>query len=72
VLGGYHLRSTGPDQLRALIAEFRRLGIEKVAPTHCTGDPAIEMFAAEYGDDFIRAGAGLVIDIEASPTSGTR
>ena len=72
MLGGYHLRSTGPDQLRALIAEFRRLGIEKVAPTHCTGDPAIEMFAAEYGDDFIRAGAGLVIDIEASPTSGTR
>lgn len=72
VLGGYHLRSTGPDQLRALIAEFRRLGVEKVAPTHCTGDPAIEMFAAEYGDDFIRAGAGLVIDIEASPGPGSR
>jgi len=72
VMGGYHLRGAGPDQLRALIAEFRRLGIEKVAPTHCTGDPAIEMFAAEYGDDFIRAGAGLVIDIEASPASGSR
>jgi 7,8-dihydropterin-6-yl-methyl-4-(beta-D-ribofuranosyl)aminobenzene 5'-phosphate synthase len=72
VLGGYHLRSTGPDQLRALIAEFRRLGIENVAPTHCTGDPAIEMFAAEYGDDFIRGGAGLVISVEAPQASGSR
>lgn len=71
VLGGFHLRSSGPDQLQALIAEFRRLGVESVAPTHCTGDPAIEMFAAEYGDDFIRAGVGLVIGVEASPASGS-
>lgn len=70
VLGGFHLRSSGPEQLRALIAEFRRLGVEKVAPTHCTGDPAIEMFAAEYGADFIRAGVGLVIGVEAIPASG--
>jgi 7,8-dihydropterin-6-yl-methyl-4-(beta-D-ribofuranosyl)aminobenzene 5'-phosphate synthase len=70
VLGGFHLRQSGPDQLRSLIAEFRRLGVEKVAPSHCSGDPAIEMFAAEYGDDFIRGGAGLVLSVEASPTSG--
>lgn len=70
-LGGFHLLNMGPDQLRALMAEFRRLGVEKVAPTHCSGDSAIEMFAAEYGDDFIRAGVGLVISVEAIPPSGS-
>jgi 7,8-dihydropterin-6-yl-methyl-4-(beta-D-ribofuranosyl)aminobenzene 5'-phosphate synthase len=64
VLGGFHLRNSGPEQLRALIAEFRRLGVERVAPCHCTGDPAIEMFSAEYGKNFIRAGVGLVISVE--------
>jgi 7,8-dihydropterin-6-yl-methyl-4-(beta-D-ribofuranosyl)aminobenzene 5'-phosphate synthase len=69
VLGGFHLRRSAPEELRALIAEFRRLGVEGVAPCHCTGDRAIEMFAAEYGESFIRAGAGLVIHAElpASP-----
>jgi 7,8-dihydropterin-6-yl-methyl-4-(beta-D-ribofuranosyl)aminobenzene 5'-phosphate synthase len=71
-LGGFHLLNMGPEQLRALTAEFRRLGVEKVAPTHCTGDSAIELFAAEYGEDFVRAGAGLVIDMEASSASGNR
>ncbi len=71
-LGGFHLLNMGPEQLRALIAEFRQLGVQKVAPTHCTGDTAIETFAAEYGDNFIRAGVGLVISVEAIPTSGSR
>lgn len=71
-LGGFHLLNMGPEQLRALTAEFRQLGVEKVAPTHCTGDPAIEMFAAQYGDDFVPVGAGLVIGVEAAPGSGSR
>jgi 7,8-dihydropterin-6-yl-methyl-4-(beta-D-ribofuranosyl)aminobenzene 5'-phosphate synthase len=64
VLGGFHLSRSTPEELRALIAEFRRLGVESVAPCHCTGDRAIEMFAAEYGESFRRAGAGLVIRAE--------
>jgi SAM-dependent methyltransferase len=53
VLGGFHLGHHRPEQLRAVIAEFRRLGVERVAPCHCTGELAIEMFAAEYGESFI-------------------
>jgi 7,8-dihydropterin-6-yl-methyl-4-(beta-D-ribofuranosyl)aminobenzene 5'-phosphate synthase len=67
VLGGFHLRDSRPDQLRTVIAEFRRLGVERVAPCHCTGDRAIEVLAGEYGADFTRAGVGLVIAIAGVP-----
>ncbi|MEJ2215283.1 MAG: MBL fold metallo-hydrolase [Gemmatimonadota bacterium] len=67
VLGGFHLRDSGRQQIQAVITEFGRLGVERVAPCHCTGDRAIEMFAAAYGADFIRAGVGLAIAINALP-----
>jgi 7,8-dihydropterin-6-yl-methyl-4-(beta-D-ribofuranosyl)aminobenzene 5'-phosphate synthase len=66
VLGGFHLRDSRPAELRTLIAEFRRLGVERVAPSHCTGDRAIAMFADAYGDSFIRSGVGLVIELETT------
>lgn len=64
VLGGYHLRSKSTSELDAIMAEFRRLGVEKVAPCHCTGDQAIQMFSDEYGNDFIQAGVGRVVVVE--------
>jgi len=63
VMGGFHLGGLRGKELRDIIAEFRRLGVRKVAPCHCTGKRARQMFAAEYGEDFIRAGVGLVLDI---------
>jgi 7,8-dihydropterin-6-yl-methyl-4-(beta-D-ribofuranosyl)aminobenzene 5'-phosphate synthase len=64
VMGGFHLRSEDSVELEAILADFRRLGVEKVAPSHCTGDQAIAMFAAEYGGDFIQSGVGRVIVVE--------
>jgi 7,8-dihydropterin-6-yl-methyl-4-(beta-D-ribofuranosyl)aminobenzene 5'-phosphate synthase len=64
VLGGFHLGSKGDDQIETIITGFRRMGVEKVAPCHCTGDRAIAMFATEYGNDFIRVGAGKAVVIE--------
>lgn len=64
VLGGFHLRSKSTNELEAIMAEFRRLGVEKVAPCHCTGDQAIQMFRDEYGDDFFQTGVGRVVVVE--------
>lgn len=60
VTGGFHLLQTPPEQVAAIIAEFRRLGVEYAAPSHCTGDAAIGMFRDEYGDHFIESGVGRV------------
>jgi 7,8-dihydropterin-6-yl-methyl-4-(beta-D-ribofuranosyl)aminobenzene 5'-phosphate synthase len=64
VLGGFHLGSQDDTQIEAIIARSREMGVARVAPCHCTGDRAIAMFEAEYGDDFIRAGVGREIIIE--------
>lgn len=60
VTGGFHLLQTPAEQVTAIIAEFRRLGVEYAAPSHCTGDAAIGMFRDEYGDHFIESGVGRV------------
>jgi 7,8-dihydropterin-6-yl-methyl-4-(beta-D-ribofuranosyl)aminobenzene 5'-phosphate synthase len=61
VLGGFHLGDKSETQLESILSAFRRLGVEQVAPCHCTGERAIQMFRDEYGEEFIEAGAGRVI-----------
>jgi len=63
VMGGFHLGGTSRRRVKAVIADFRQLDVQKAAPCHCTGDRAIGIFAEEYGEDFIRVGVGLVLDI---------
>jgi 7,8-dihydropterin-6-yl-methyl-4-(beta-D-ribofuranosyl)aminobenzene 5'-phosphate synthase len=65
VMGGFHLVNSSASQIDAVVAGFRRLGVEKAAPCHCSGNLAIQKFRQEYGEDFIQAGAGCVIVIES-------
>jgi 7,8-dihydropterin-6-yl-methyl-4-(beta-D-ribofuranosyl)aminobenzene 5'-phosphate synthase len=64
VLGGFHLGGKREAEIDAILTDFRRLEVEQVAPCHCTGDQAIAMFAAEYGEDYIQAGVGRRILIK--------
>jgi len=48
-------------QIERIIANFRALGVRRVAPCHCTGDQAIDAFGAE----FIPNGVGRVITLDA-------
>lgn len=58
VLGGFHLSEKNENEISAILRDFRRLEIEQVAPSHCTGKRAVVKFASEYGDQFIRSGIG--------------
>jgi 7,8-dihydropterin-6-yl-methyl-4-(beta-D-ribofuranosyl)aminobenzene 5'-phosphate synthase len=64
VLGGFHLGSKSKAEIVSVLEDFRRIGVEHVAPCHCTGAQAISMFAAEYGEDFIQAGVGRVVRLD--------
>jgi len=66
VLGGFHLGGKSQREIEGILSEFRRLGVRKVAPCHCTGEQAIRMFRQEYGEDFIQAGVGKVIRVPPS------
>jgi 7,8-dihydropterin-6-yl-methyl-4-(beta-D-ribofuranosyl)aminobenzene 5'-phosphate synthase len=61
VIGGWHLSSASEREIKGIIDLFLKMGIQKVAPCHCTGDKAMAMFKIEYGENFIKAGAGRII-----------
>jgi len=58
VLGGFH------HPPLSCVEEFKKLQVEKVAPSHCTGDLVREAFRKEYGEDFIEYGVGKIIEIK--------
>ena len=41
ILGGLHLLKASPERMEKTIAAFRRLDIQRLAPAHCTGLPAL-------------------------------
>jgi 7,8-dihydropterin-6-yl-methyl-4-(beta-D-ribofuranosyl)aminobenzene 5'-phosphate synthase len=60
VLGGFHLKDASHAQIETVIADLRDLGVQRVAPCHCTGDLARQMFADVFGADCTLAGVGRV------------
>ena len=58
VVGGFHLGGASRDRVDGIVADFRELGVRRVAPCHCTGDAARGMFDDAFGDDCVLAGVG--------------
>jgi 7,8-dihydropterin-6-yl-methyl-4-(beta-D-ribofuranosyl)aminobenzene 5'-phosphate synthase len=64
IVGGFHLMRKSEDDLGAVIGALREEGVKNVAPGHCTGDEATELFRKTWGDAFSAGRAGAVIDLE--------
>jgi len=64
VMGGFHLAGMSETEIKKIVASFRRLGVKKVGPTHCSGETARRLFSEEYGLDYIRAGVGQEVIIQ--------
>jgi 7,8-dihydropterin-6-yl-methyl-4-(beta-D-ribofuranosyl)aminobenzene 5'-phosphate synthase len=63
VLGGFHLGEKSASEIESVIAQLQDLGVERIAPCHCTGDQAIRMFAAGFGASYIPVGAGAMLSV---------
>lgn len=63
VLGGFHLGAFYENEINEIIDHFRKSGVKKVGPGHCSGDEARRLFAEEYKDDFIEIGVGKEIKV---------
>ena len=63
ILGGFHLGSTSESRLAGIVEQLQALGVEKVAPSHCSGDMAIRLFADAWKDDCLSSGCGARISI---------
>lgn len=69
VTGGSHLMRSPKRQVERVIDELKRLGVQRVGPSHCTGEAAVEMFKRAWGEDFVDLGCGGVarIGVSAGP-----
>lgn len=63
VMGGFHLSGASDSQLKGIIEGFRDLGVQKAAPSHCSGDRCRELFGQEYGENYVEGGAGKTITL---------
>jgi 7,8-dihydropterin-6-yl-methyl-4-(beta-D-ribofuranosyl)aminobenzene 5'-phosphate synthase len=71
VLGGFHLCGMSEWQIRRIVNELKREGVEKVAPSHCSGDTCRRIFKEAYGNNCILIGAGKrlkIVDALPAPT----
>ena len=64
VMGGFHLPAA-PDEEIARIAGTLHdtLKVVRLAPGHCTGEPAFALFRKTWGDNYRYAGVGSVIEL---------
>ena len=63
-LGGFHLCWMSSRQIKGIVNGMKREGVKKVAPCHCSGDPARKLFKKAYGKDFVLIGVGKRIKIK--------
>jgi len=64
LFGGLHLVTTPEDQIDLLVANLKNnWKLEKIAPGHCTGEPAFLRLQKTYGENYYYAGAGTRLDV---------
>ena len=61
VVGGFSLGGASQTDLESIVKSFRRMGVEKVAPCHSSGDRTRKLFQEEYEENYIESGVGRVI-----------
>ncbi len=64
VVGGFHMTGYKEKEISKVIAQLKKLGIVRAGPCHCSGDRTREMFSKAFGDQYINAGVGAVVELQ--------
>jgi 7,8-dihydropterin-6-yl-methyl-4-(beta-D-ribofuranosyl)aminobenzene 5'-phosphate synthase len=63
LIGGFHMLGMSDREIGDIIDRLEKLGVQRVAPSHCTGNKAVAAFQAAWNNRFIASGCGTVIRI---------
>jgi len=64
IVGGLHLVTTQDAEIARLAAALHdQWKVDRRAPGHCTGEPAFAAFRKAFGDHYLYAGLGSVIEL---------
>ena len=65
VFGGLHLVSAPVEEIDALVGSLQtKWKVQRIAPGHCTGEPAFARLRKAYGEKYVYAGLGTVVTME--------
>jgi 7,8-dihydropterin-6-yl-methyl-4-(beta-D-ribofuranosyl)aminobenzene 5'-phosphate synthase len=63
ILGGTHLDFLTPEQLEASILSLKKMAIEKIGASHCTGMKAAFRLQQEFGERFFYGCVGTELEV---------
>jgi 7,8-dihydropterin-6-yl-methyl-4-(beta-D-ribofuranosyl)aminobenzene 5'-phosphate synthase len=64
VFGGLHLVTTPLEEIDTLVENLKtKWKVKKIAPGHCTGEPAFARLKKAYGENYLYAGLGTKLEI---------
>jgi len=58
IIGGFHLLEHSDGQVKKISAKLKDLQVNRIAPSHCTGERAITLFKDEWQEHFINFNLG--------------
>ncbi len=65
VFGGLHLVTTPVEEIDALVENLKtKWKVERIAPGHCTGEPAFARLKKAYGEKYLYAGLGTRVELQ--------
>jgi 7,8-dihydropterin-6-yl-methyl-4-(beta-D-ribofuranosyl)aminobenzene 5'-phosphate synthase len=70
VLGGLHLLPAKDDETRRIATALHDTWkVERIAPVHCTGEPAFGILRRTFGDRYVYAGLGTTVAFGSTPVA---
>ena len=65
VFGGFHLVTTPVAEIDALVENLKtKWKVQRIAPGHCTGEPAFARLKKAYGESYLYAGLGTTVELK--------
>jgi len=65
VFGGLHLVTTPVEEIDALVENLKtKWKVQKIAPGHCTGEPAFARLKKAYAENYLYAGLGTKLELQ--------
>jgi 7,8-dihydropterin-6-yl-methyl-4-(beta-D-ribofuranosyl)aminobenzene 5'-phosphate synthase len=65
VFGGLHLVTTPVEEIDVRVESLKtKWKVQRIAPGHCTGEPAFARFRKAYGENYLYAGLGTTIELK--------
>jgi 7,8-dihydropterin-6-yl-methyl-4-(beta-D-ribofuranosyl)aminobenzene 5'-phosphate synthase len=67
VIGGFHLLNQSAAEVRRIAEGMQSLGVAHVSATHCTGEAAAHVFRDVFGERYVAAGVGAILEAPINP-----